>query len=71
MKVPVVDVQVPRADCLRSQSVEQGNFGSAAHTNWKKAKKNIENRTFVVGWWVGPIVLTVGIFQALFLFGWL
>ena len=38
VKVPVVDVQVPRADCLRSQTVEQGNFGSAGNANCKRKR---------------------------------
>ena len=43
VKVPVVHVQVPRADCLRSQTVEQGNFGSAGHANCKKNQSSLRS----------------------------
>ena len=43
VKVPVVDVQVPRADCLRSQTVEQGNFGSAGHANCKQNQSSLRS----------------------------
>ena len=36
VEVSIFYVQISGAHCLRTETIEQGNFGTAGHANWKK-----------------------------------